>query len=38
MPQTKNSGRTRVERSIYRQPNGKYAVCGRRDGVLRKRP
>ena len=22
--------RTRVERGIYRQPNGKYAVCARR--------
>jgi hypothetical protein len=27
--------RTRVERGIYRQPNGKYAICARRDGVLR---
>jgi hypothetical protein len=24
------AGRTRVERGIYRQPNGKYAVCARR--------
>ncbi|MGN6258706.1 MAG: tyrosine-type recombinase/integrase [Solirubrobacterales bacterium] len=28
------SGRTRVERGIYRQPNGKYAVCARRGGRL----
>src|SRR6266540_3103018 len=30
MPQTRNNrraGRTRVERGVYRQPNGKYAVC-----------
>lgn len=27
-------GRTRVERGIYRQPNGKYAVCARRSGRL----
>jgi integrase len=27
-------GRTRVERGIYRQPNGKYAVCARRAGRL----
>lgn len=26
--------RARVERGIYRQPNGKYAVCTRRRGVL----
>lgn len=26
--------RTRVERGIYRQPNGKYAVCARRAGRL----
>ena len=24
-----------VERSIYRQPNGKYAVCSRHAGRLR---
>lgn len=35
MPQTSSPGRTRVERSIYRQPNGKYVVGARRDGVLR---
>jgi integrase len=35
MSQTSSPGRTRVERGIYRQPNGKYAVCARRDGVLR---
>lgn len=28
------AGRTRVERGIYRQPNGKYAVCARRGGRL----
>ena len=28
------SRRTRVERGIYRQPNGKYAVCARRAGRL----
>lgn len=27
--------RTRVERGIYRQPNGKYAVCWRHTGRLR---
>jgi hypothetical protein len=27
-------GRTRVERGIYRQPNGKYAVSARRAGRL----
>jgi hypothetical protein len=27
-------GRVRVERGIYRQPNGKYAVCCRRAGRL----
>lgn len=35
MAQTKSSARTRVERGIYRQANGKYAVCARRRGVLR---
>ena len=30
MPQTSSPGRTRVERGIYRQPNGNYAVCARR--------
>jgi integrase len=28
------NGRTRVERGIYRQPNGKLAVCARRAGRL----
>ena len=28
-------GRVRVERGIYRQPNGKYAVCCRHAGRLR---
>jgi len=28
-------GRVRVERGIYRQPNGKYAVCWRHAGRLR---
>lgn len=27
--------RVRVERGIYRQPNGKYAVCWRHAGRLR---
>jgi hypothetical protein len=27
-------GRTRVERGIYRQPNGKLAVCARHAGRL----
>ncbi len=27
--------RIRVERGIYRQPNGKYAVCCRHAGRLR---
>jgi hypothetical protein len=35
MSQTSSPGRTRVERGIYRQPNGKYALCARRAGVLR---
>lgn len=29
--------RIRVERGIYRQPNGKYAVCARHGGQLRSR-
>lgn len=33
--QLQNARRTRVERGIYRQPNGKYAVCCRHAGVLR---
>ena len=28
-------GRVRVERGVYRQPNGKYAVCWRHAGKLR---
>jgi hypothetical protein len=28
-------GRVRAERGIYRQPNGKYAVCWRHAGRLR---
>lgn len=35
MAPAKSPRRTRVERGIYRQPNGKYAVCARCDGVLR---
>jgi integrase len=31
---TGTKGRTRVERGIYRQPNGKFAVCARRAGRL----
>jgi integrase len=34
MPQTSSPRRTRVERGIYRQPNGKLAVCARRAGRL----
>ena len=30
----KSRRRTRVERGIYHQPNGKYAVCTRRAGRL----
>jgi len=30
-----SSGRVRVERGIYRQRNGKYAVCWRHAGRLR---
>jgi glucose/arabinose dehydrogenase len=30
----RRAGRTRVERGIYRQPNGKLAVCARRTGRL----
>jgi hypothetical protein len=30
-----SGGRGRVERGIYRQPNGKYAVCWRHAGRLR---
>jgi integrase len=30
-----SAGRVRVERGIYRQPNGKYAVCWRHAGRLR---
>ena len=31
-------GRVWVERGIYRQPNGKFAVCWRHAGRLRFRP
>jgi integrase len=34
VPTTESPRRTRVERGIYRQPNGKYAVCARRAGRL----
>jgi integrase len=34
MSAEKRRHRTRVERGIYRQPNGKYAVCTRHAGVL----
>lgn len=34
MAPVKNRRRTRVERGIYRQPNGNYAVCARRAGRL----
>ena len=30
-----STARVRVERGIYRQPNGKYAVCWRHAGRLR---
>jgi hypothetical protein len=30
-----SAGRVRVERGIYRQPNGKFAVCWRHAGRLR---
>jgi hypothetical protein len=35
MGSANSSGRTRVERGIYRQPNGKYAVCFRHASQLR---
>ena len=35
MAQAKSSARTQVELGIYRQANGKYAVCARRRGVPR---
>jgi integrase len=35
MRSASSSRRVRVERGIYRQPNGKYAVCCRRAGTLR---
>ncbi len=35
MPSSGDSRRVRVERGIYRQPNGKYAVCVRVDGRAR---
>lgn len=34
MAPAKNPRRTRVERGIYRQPNGKCAVCARHAGRL----
>jgi len=34
MAEARKPRRTRVERGIYRQPNGKYAVCARRGGRL----
>ena len=34
MAEGRKPRRTRVERGIYRQPNGKYAVCARRAGRL----
>jgi hypothetical protein len=34
MPPTKHPSRIRVERGVYRQPNGNYAVCARRAGRL----
>jgi hypothetical protein len=34
MPAAKSARRSRVERGIYRQANGKYAVCARRAGRL----
>jgi integrase len=35
MRSASSSRRVRVERGIYRQPNGKYAVCCRHAGTLR---
>jgi hypothetical protein len=35
MASSRDSRRVRVERGIYRQPNGKYAVCVRVDGRAR---
>jgi integrase len=34
MAETTKTGRTRVERGIYRQPNGRLAVCARHAGRL----
>jgi integrase len=34
MAETTMAGRTRIERGIYRQPNGKLAVCARHAGRL----
>jgi hypothetical protein len=34
MPPAKSPRRTRVERGVYRQPNGNYAVCARHAGRL----
>jgi len=35
MPSSGGGRRMRVERGIYRQENGKYAVCVRADGRAR---
>jgi hypothetical protein len=32
---SRSGRRVRVERGIYRQPNGKFAVCCRRAGTRR---
>jgi integrase len=34
VPTTESPRRTRVERGVYRQPNGNFAVCARRAGRL----
>ena len=34
MPPSKSRRRIRVERGVYRQPNGNYAVCARHAGRL----
>jgi hypothetical protein len=34
MKSTANAGRVRVERGIYVQPNGKYAICAWHAGKL----
>jgi hypothetical protein len=35
MAEARKPRRTRVERGIYRQPNGEYAICTAHGGVLR---